>query len=85
MEVKHFKIGADKEENRNERLVKVAAVQNKIVLPTTASVQEQKQAIMNKIEKIIEVAALEKTNVLCLQEVWTAPFFMCTRERYPWL
>lgn len=48
-------------------MVKVGAIQNKIVLPTDAPVQKQKQAIMDKIQKIIEVAALEKTNIVCLQ------------------
>jgi hypothetical protein len=40
---------------------------------------------MDRIRDIIELAALEKVNVLGLQEIWTAPFFMCTRERYPWV
>jgi beta-ureidopropionase len=66
-------------------LVKVGSIQNKIVLPTDAPVQKQKQAIFDRITQIIELAALEKTNVICLQEIWTAPFFMCTREKYPWV
>jgi beta-ureidopropionase len=28
---------------------------------------------------------MEGANVVGLQEIWTAPFFMCTRERYPWV
>jgi beta-ureidopropionase len=34
---------------------------------------------------MIEVAALEGANIICLQEIFNAPFFMCTRERYPWV
>jgi hypothetical protein len=34
---------------------------------------------MARIKQIIELAALEGVNVLGLQEIWTAPFFMCTR------
>jgi beta-ureidopropionase len=63
---------------RPRRAVKVGAVQNRIVLETTKPVQEQKRAIMARIKQIIELAALEGVNVLG-QEIWTAPFFMCTR------
>jgi beta-ureidopropionase len=64
---------------RPRRAVKVGAVQNHIVLETTKPVQEQKRAIMARIKQIIELATLEGVNVLGLQEIWTAPFFMCTR------
>ena len=40
---------------------------------------------MDKIEKMIIVAALKGANVIYMQECWTSPFFMCTRERYPWI
>lgn len=83
--MKSFKINAEKEQTRPQRIVKVAAVQNRIVLPTDKPVAEQKKAIMNRIKEIIELAAIEKVNVLGLQEIWTAPFFVCTRERYPWV
>ena len=65
--------------------MKIAAIQNKILLPTTEPVQKQKLALMNRIKEIIEIAALEGANVIGLQEAWTCPFFMCTREKYPWL
>jgi len=38
--------------------VKVAAIQNKIVLPTTRPINEQKAAIMARIKDIIELAVL---------------------------
>ena len=83
VEVKHFRINAEKEENRDARIVRVAAIQNKIVLPTTEPVQKQKQAIMDRIQQIIEISVGEGANIIALQEIWNAPFFMCTRERYP--
>ena len=74
-----------KEQTRPERRVKIAAIQNKIVLPTTEPILDQKHAIMNRIEELIEIAVSEGANVVGLQEIWTAPFFMCTRQRYPWV
>lgn len=85
VEVKHFRINSEKEENRDPRIVRVAAIQNKIVLPTTESVQKQKQALMDRIKEIIEISVGEGANIIALQEIWNAPFFMCTRERYPWV
>uniref|UniRef100_A0A7S2RXV2 Beta-ureidopropionase n=1 Tax=Mucochytrium quahogii TaxID=96639 RepID=A0A7S2RXV2_9STRA len=73
------------EESRSPRIVRVAAIQNKIVLPTDKPVLQQKHALMDRIETMINTAALAKVNVLCLQECWTAPFFFCTREKYPWI
>lgn len=60
-------------------MVKVGAIQNKIVLETTRPILEQKRAIMDRIKQIIELAAIEGVNVIGLQEIWNAPFFMCTR------
>lgn len=85
IEVKHFKINSGKEELRDPRIVKVAGIQNKVVAPTNEPIKTQKHAIMNRIKELIEVAAMEGANVVGLQEIWTAPFFMCTRERYPWV
>lgn len=66
-------------------MVRVGAIQNRIVLETSKPIQAQKYAILARIRSIIELAAMEGVNVLGLQEIWTAPFFMCTRERYPWV
>jgi beta-ureidopropionase len=73
------------EQTRAKRIVRVAAVQNSIAAPTHAPVAQQKQAIMDKIEHMITAAGKLGANVACLQECWTSPFFMCTRERYPWV
>jgi len=80
-----YSIPAQKEETRAERKVRVAAVQNRIVAPTDAPITEQRDAIFRRVEEIIEVAATAGTNVLCLQECWTGPFFFCTREKAPWM
>ena len=67
IEVKQFKINSIKEELREPRIVKVAGIQNRIVTPTNEPIKVQKQAIMNRIQELIEVAALEGTNVVGLQ------------------
>lgn len=85
VEVKSFKIPCEQEQLRGSRIIKVGAIQNKIVLSTDKPVAEQKKALENRIKDIIELAALEGVNVICLQELWTAPFFLCTREKYPWI
>uniref|UniRef100_A0A1L8E2G6 Beta-ureidopropionase n=1 Tax=Nyssomyia neivai TaxID=330878 RepID=A0A1L8E2G6_9DIPT len=83
-EVKGYRFGAEKEHLRSPRIVRVGAVQNSIVTETSAQVDVQRNAIYNKIEKIIKAAANSGVNVLCLQEAWTMPFAFCTREKTPW-
>ncbi|XP_071447916.1 beta-ureidopropionase isoform X2 [Hetaerina americana] len=79
-----YKFTALQEELRSPRIVRVAAVQNKIVLPTSDPIEKQRDAIHNKIKLIVEVAAQCGVNILCLQEAWTMPFAFCTREKHPW-
>ena len=45
VEVKSFRINCDKQQTIAPRLVKVAAIQNKIVVPATRPVTEQKKAL----------------------------------------
>lgn len=73
-----------KEETRNPRIVRVGAIQHSIVISTDKPVVEQRQAIFEKIQKIINVAGNEGVNILCLQEAWSMPFAFCTREKQPW-
>eukprot|EP01013_Petalomonas_cantuscygni_P022221 TRINITY_DN4251_c0_g1_i2.p2 TRINITY_DN4251_c0_g1~~TRINITY_DN4251_c0_g1_i2.p2 ORF type:complete len:397 (-),score=92.52 TRINITY_DN4251_c0_g1_i2:247-1437(-) len=73
------------EQLRRPRVVRVAVAQNAIVLPTTAPVAEQYVAIERRVGQLIDAAGRCGVNVLCLQEAWTAPFFFCTREKYPWM
>jgi beta-ureidopropionase len=72
------------EDLRNPRLVKIGAVQHSIVKPTSAPVGDQRKAIFDKVGKIIEAAAADGVNILCLQEFWTMPYFFCLREKLPW-
>ena len=67
VEVKSYKINCEKQQTVAPRLVKVAAIQNKIVVPASSPVAEQKKALEDRIKDIIELAALEKANVVCMQ------------------
>jgi beta-ureidopropionase len=69
---------------RAPRKVRVAAVQNAIVLPTTAPIAEQRTAIHRRIEQMVDAAALCETKIICFQEAWQMPFAFCTREKSPW-
>jgi len=72
------------ESTRAPRKVRIAAIQNRIVFPTTAPINDQRTAIHRRIVKLVEAAALCGTNIVCFQEAWTMPFAFCTRERLPW-
>ncbi|XP_078599658.1 beta-ureidopropionase-like [Branchiostoma floridae x Branchiostoma japonicum] len=72
------------EQLRPARVVRVGAVQNKIVLPTSAPIAEQVAALHARIAEIVEVAAMCGVNIICFQETWTMPFAFCTREKQPW-
>jgi beta-ureidopropionase len=67
VEVKSFKIPCEQEQLRGSRVIKVGSIQNKIVLSTDKPVAEQKKALEQRIKDIIELAALEGVNVICLQ------------------
>jgi len=84
-EIKAYRFKAAREQLRAPRIVKLAVVQNSIHRPTTDSIDEQYQAIQDRIETIIDAAGAAGVNVLCLQEAWTMPFAFCTREKHPWL
>jgi beta-ureidopropionase len=69
---------------RPPRKVRIAAIQNRIVLPTTAPINDQRTALHKRIEKMIEAAAMADAKIICFQEAWTMPFAFCTREKSPW-
>ncbi|RDD40700.1 Beta-ureidopropionase [Trichoplax sp. H2] len=83
-ELKGYKISAQAEETRPPRIVRIGLVQNKIHLPTTASIVEQREALHQRISQITKVAADCGVNVICYQEAWNMPFAFCTREKHPW-
>lgn len=80
-----YKTNSPPDVTREPRKVRIAVIQNSIVLPTTAPIVDQYKAIEAKVEKLLDAAAAMGANVACLQEAWTGPFFYCTREKRPWL
>ncbi|XP_037295371.1 beta-ureidopropionase-like [Manduca sexta] len=82
-EVAAYGFPAEKE-TRPPRIVKVGLIQHSIVLPTNEPIKDQRQAIFDKVEKIIDAAASERVQILCFQETWSMPFFLCTREKVEW-
>lgn len=84
-ELQAYKFHAAAEQRRAPRVVRVGVIQNQIVLPTTDPVEDQYQALADRIGTMIEAAAQMGVNVLGLQEAWTMPFAFCTREKQPWL
>ncbi|XP_077995265.1 beta-ureidopropionase-like [Glandiceps talaboti] len=83
-EIQGYCMTAAKEQLRPPRVVRVGLIQNKIVLPTTAPVLEQVEALHQRIGEMVEAAALCNVNIICFQEAWTMPFAFCTREKQPW-
>jgi beta-ureidopropionase len=83
-EMAGYMFSAAPEQERDPRVVRIGLVQNKIVLPTTAPVAEQREALHRRIEEITNTAAKCGVNVICYQEAWTMPFAFCTREKLPW-
>lgn len=76
-----YRFGAAPEQLRAPRPVRVGLVQHSIQAPTTAPIQEQRQAIYERVRGILHAAGAAGVQVLCLQEFWACPFFFCTRER----
>lgn len=83
VQIAAYSFDADKEV-RPPNIVKIGLIQHAIVLPTNKPINEQKAAIFEKVGKIIQIAGSEGVQVLCLQEAWYMPFFLCTRERQEW-
>lgn len=51
--------------------MRIGLVQNQIVLSTTDSIAQQKDALLNRIKEIIGIAAEADVRILCLQEAWS--------------
>ena len=83
-ELRGWSMPASPEETSPPRNVTIALVQNKVVLPTDAPVLEQVEANHRRVGELIETAGQAGANVVCLQEAWTMPYGLCTRERLPW-
>ena len=74
LDLKGYQFTADREQLTPPRIVRVAVVQNQIILPTTASVSEQRNAIFKRIEFIVKVASMCGVNIICFQETWSKFF-----------
>jgi len=83
-EVQGYQFDAKSESFRQPNIVRVGAIQNKIVLPTNAPIVEQRDALHKRVGEMIKCASMCGVNVVCLQEAWTMPFAFCTREKHPW-
>lgn len=84
-EVAAHKFPAAPEQRRAARVVRIGVIQNQVIKPTTDPVNEQFEALADRVEVILEAAGKMGVNVVCLQEAWTMPFAFCTREKTPWL
>ncbi len=84
-DVEAHRFSAAREQRRAPRIVRIGVIQNQIVLPTDAPVEDQFQALCDRTGKMIRAAGEMGVNVLGLQEAWTMPFAFCTREKQPWL
>lgn len=71
LELKGYSFDALQEDTRPARRVRVGLIQNKIVLPTTAPVSAQRDALLEKIGRIIGIAHQCGVNIVCMQEAWS--------------
>lgn len=71
LELKGYSFSAEEEALRPARRVRVGLIQNSIVLPTTDPVPAQRDALLKKIGRIIEVAYHSNVNIVCMQEAWS--------------
>mmetsp|Transcript_21259 Transcript_21259/g.49948 ORF Transcript_21259/g.49948 Transcript_21259/m.49948 type:complete len:387 (+) Transcript_21259:2-1162(+) len=83
-ELAGYKFACPAEQRRPARMVRIGLIQNTIVKPTTAPIDEQYQAIEDSVRVMLDAAGAAGVNIACLQEAWTCPFFFCTREKQPW-
>ena len=84
-DLKAYQFLGAREQTRPDRVTRLGLVQNKIVLPTDAPVEDQREALWKRCCEMIDAAGAAGVNVCCLQEAWTMPFGFCTREKYPWV
>ena len=73
-EILAYKFLLAKEQRRSPRIVRMGVIQNQIIESTSAPVEDQFQAIAQRVTEMIDIAGQMGVNVLCLQEAWTMPF-----------
>jgi beta-ureidopropionase len=69
--IKSYGFEAIKEDLRKPRIVRIGAIQHSLVEPTSAPVSLQRDRIFEKVGKLLDAAAADKVNILCLQELWS--------------
>src|SRR5260370_38369095 len=65
------------------RTVKSGLIQAKNAAPTDAPIEEIKRANIEKHLAMIEDAAKQGVQILCMQEVFTTPYF-CAEQQTGW-
>jgi N-carbamoylputrescine amidase len=65
------------------RIVKCGLIQAKNAAPTDAPIEEIKRINIDKHLKLIEEAAKQGVKILCMQEVFTTPYF-CAEQQTRW-
>ncbi|KAF2880411.1 hypothetical protein ILUMI_25768 [Ignelater luminosus] len=84
IEIAGYHFMGKSEHLRAPRLVRIGAFQNKLPLPPTTPITDQRNALYKLAENAISIAAQAKVNIFCFQEAWNMPFAFCTREKQPW-
>lgn len=74
IQLKTHQFTAQSEQLRPPRKVRVGIFQNKLPLPTTAPISEQRAALHKLAEKAITIAAQSGVNVFCFQETWSKKY-----------
>ena len=65
------------------RIIKGGLIQAKNAAPTDASIEEIKRINIEKHRGLIEQAAAQGVQILCMQEVFTTPYF-CAEQQTRW-
>src|SRR5260370_40383217 len=65
------------------RTVKCGLIQAKNAAPTDAPIEEIKRLNIEKHLRMIEDAATQGVQILCMQEVFTTPYF-CAEQQTRW-
>lgn len=71
MELRASKFPCAKEQTRPPRLVRVGLLQHRMPQPACEPIEKQRQAAHHRVKQMLEVAALAKVNVVCLEEIWS--------------
>lgn len=82
MELRASKFPCAKEQTRAPRLVRVGLVQHRMPRPAHEPIEQQRQAAHHRVEQMLEVAALAKVNVVCLEEIWSK-LMIIFRQKVP--